>query len=366
MQERDILIGLQEIEGVGWETISKLESNVESLHQLLDKKTLSDLLRMLKINGKRANQLMTFLTEEWIESKLKFYENCNVKIMTTLDADYPAMLNGITSLQKPWVIYARGELSLLSNVCVAVVGMRNCTAYGREAAEWIGYELAARHVSVVSGLARGIDSFAHVGALRAQGPTISILGNGLNVSYPPEHHQLQRRIESNGLVLTQFPWNTRPTKLTFPMRNRLIAGISNATVVVEAAAHSGSLHTADCAIEYGRTVFAVPGPITSAKSDGVNVRIREGAAIVTHPNDILFECGVKSTAEELQQFAKLLELDQNEQELLELIGAEAITIDELLERTQHSFGQLHELLLSLLMKKRIRALSGSAYIAMMK
>ncbi len=366
MRERDILIGLQEIDGVGWETISKLKTNVESLNQLLDKKVMSDLLRKLNIHGKRGNNLMTFLTEEWIESKLKFYEKCNVKIMTTLDADYPNKLVEIDSLQKPWVLYARGELSLLRNKCVAVVGMRNCSAYGREAAEWIGCELASRNVSVVSGLARGIDSFAHVGALRAQGPTVAILGNGLNVSYPPEHHELQRRIETNGLVLTQFPWNTRPTKLTFPMRNRLIAGLSQATVVVEAAAHSGSLHTADCAIEYGRTVFAVPGPITSAKSDGVNVRIREGAAIVTHPNDILFECGVKSSIEELQQFAKLLELDQNEQELLDLMGAEAITIDELLERTKHSFGQLHELLLSLLMKKRIRALSGSAYIAIMK
>ncbi|HZG57903.1 DNA-processing protein DprA [Paenibacillus sp.] len=362
MEERHILFGLQEIDGIGWETVEAVAGAVPDLRTLLERPA-TELLAGTKVSRTKAEKIQRVLTNEFILSKLRFYENAGVEPITYFDARYPPLLrHGIE--KPPWVLYCRGDVTLLQRNCAAVVGTRHPTAYGREVAEWFGAELAEAGVPVVSGLARGIDGYAHAGALRTTGATIAVLGNGLNLCYPPEHEALQRAIGKRGLVLSEYSWNAKPSKLTFPWRNRLIAGIARGTVVVEAARRSGSLHTAKCATNASRDIFAVPGPITSPNSEGCFGLLREGAIMATSPRDVLAEFGLAAPAE--AQGGTDANVTPDEAELLAALGGEAASIDELIERTHRSFGHLHTVLLSLLVKNRIRALPGSRYIARMK
>jgi DNA processing protein len=365
MEEREVILGLYEIEGVGWDTVQQVVDAVEDVRELLTRPA-STLLRRTTIAPRRVREIETVLTKPYIESKLSFYDTCGVVPITFFETAYPPLLRYIH--KPPWVLYTIGNIELLQRASVAVVGTRHPTPYGREVAEWFGSELASAGLPVVSGLARGIDTYAHVGALRATGDTIAVLGNGLNVCYPPEHHALQRRIGEFGLVVSEYGWNAKPGKGTFPWRNRIIAGLTRGTLVVEAAEKSGSLLTADYALDYGRDIFAVPGQITSPKSAGVYRLLRDGAKLVTSPGDILTEYGMSEGVEQAGVNGSSAEepLTAEETELLAAMGAEAVTIDELLRRTAYTFGHLHTVLLSLLVKKRIRALPGSAYIARMK
>lgn len=364
MEERDVMLGLCEMEGIGWETIQIIADTLEDMRALLETPA-TRLLAGTKISKRKQGEIETVLTKAYIEGKLRFYKENGVEPIAFFDPAYPPMLRYIH--KPPWLLYARGDLSLLQRLCVSVVGTRHPTYYGRECAEWIGEELASAGIPVVSGLARGIDSCAHVGALRATGATIAVLGNGLNLRYPPEHHELQRAIAERGLVVSEYRWNAKPSKGSFPWRNRIIAGLSRGTVVVEAAARSGSLLTAEYALSFGRDVFAVPGLITSPKSEGAYRLIREGAKLVTAPSDIVgeyFDVAPGNDAER-EELAAGEALTAEETELLSLMGAEPVTVDEIMSRSAYAFGHLHTVLLSLLVKKRIRALPGSQYIARM-
>jgi DNA processing protein len=357
LRERDVLLGLVELEGIGWETIYHLVERTKSIQEVMEH-SAKEILRGIPVIQTKGAKIDQFLTNDFIEGKLKFYERCGVDIVSFFDAEYPPLLR--YAFQPPWILYVQGNKQLFLKDSVAIVGTRHPTPYGREVAEWFGAELAAEGIAVVSGLARGIDSAAHAGALRTTGETIAVLGNGLNVHYPPEHHKLQRAIAERGLIVSEYGWNTKPSKGSFPWRNRLIAGITRGTLVVEAAKKSGSLLTAQYAVQFNRDVFAVPGPITSPKSAGTYDLIRTGAMLAVHPSDILAEYGYQQLDQPNHEKTKLSE---DEQELLEAMGAEAVTIDELARRTAQPFGHLHKLLLSLLVKKRIRALPGSAFIA---
>ncbi|WP_274361495.1 DNA-processing protein DprA [Paenibacillus thermotolerans] len=355
--ERSILIALHDIKGVGWETVNKIfTASKGDVTKLLEHP--ERLLKQAEVPPRLQREIVPVLTKSMIAGKLSFYESCNVQFVTWFDSFYPPLLRYIH--KPPWVMYARGDLSLLTLPMISIVGTRHPTPYGREVSEWFGSEIAAAGFAVVSGLARGVDSGAHSGALRANGPTIAVLGCGLNVNYPPEHYELQRRIEEKGLVLSEYRWNTSPTKGSFPWRNRIIAGMSRGTVVVEAAERSGSLITTEFALETGRDIFAVPGLITSPKSAGTYRLLRDGAKMATRPSDVLEEYYV--TRREIPANEAEAHTEE-EAELLLAMGAEAVTVDDLLQRTGHTFGHLHVILLSLLMKKRIRALPGSAYIA---
>ncbi|WP_233531789.1 DNA-processing protein DprA [Paenibacillus alkalitolerans] len=356
IDERAVLIALHDVKGVGWETINKIMTVTPDLTALLDEP--DQLLKKAKLPPNLIRDISPVLTNSNIAGKLNFYETCDVRFVTWFDHMYPPLLRYIH--KPPWVLYAQGNVNLLTMPMLAIVGTRHPTPYGRQVAEWFGAELSAAGFAVVSGLARGIDSCAHEGALQAKGPTIAVLGCGLNVKYPPEHYALQQRIANAGLVLSEYRWNTPPNKTSFPWRNRIIAGMSRGTVVVEAAERSGSLITSDFAMETGRDVFAVPGLITSPMSAGSFQLIRDGAKMVSKPADVLIEYHAKAsrTSQENER-----PLSEEEDELLAVMGAEPVTVDALLDRTDHTFGHLHTILLSLLMKKRIRALPGSAYIA---
>ena len=210
-----------------------------------------------------------------------------MKALHLQDKDYPLNLRYI--YQPPATIYLEGNLIAQDNIAIAIVGSRRATDYGLNNAERIGFELASRGITVVSGLARGIDSAAHRGALKAGGRTIAVLGSGLDVIYPPENKKLAQDIAQGGAVISEFIPDTPPHRENFPRRNRIISGLSLGVVVVEAAKRSGALITENFALEQGREVFALPGKVDSFTSGGVHDLIKEGAKLIESIEDIIEE-----------------------------------------------------------------------------
>jgi DNA processing protein len=204
---------------------------------------------------------------------------------------YPPLLTQLHD--PPAQLYVRGRAELLAEPAVAIVGARSCSGYGARVARMLGRELAAAGLVIVSGLARGIDGEAHRGALEAEGATVAVLGCGIDRDYPRAHASLAERIRGSGAVVSEYPPGTEPAPWRFPARNRIIAGLSLASVVVEARERSGALITADFALELGREVFAVPGEITAALSAGTNDLLRQGAAPLLSAGDVLSALGIE-------------------------------------------------------------------------
>ncbi|HWP29925.1 MAG TPA: DNA-processing protein DprA [Chloroflexota bacterium] len=245
--------------------------------------------------------------------------------LTLEDEHYPASLRTIAD--PPPVLFVRGTLQPTDEWAVAIVGTRRATPYGRQVAEYLATALARAGITVVSGLARGIDACAHRAALAAGGRTIAVLAHGLDTVYPPEHAPLAREIVASGALVTEFPLGTRPDAANFPRRNRILAGLARATVVVEAGLSSGALITANQALEQGREVFAVPGSIFSPASQGTNALIKEGARPVTDPNDLLEELHLTLSLER-QALREVLPADPTEAAILTQLGDSPLHIDE--------------------------------------
>ena len=240
----------------------------------------------------RADRWRRWAREVDPASRLRGFEAIGVCVVAAGEPLYPALL--AETHYPPLVLYRRGELPDPLTPAVAVVGSRKATPYGLEVSRWFARELAERGIIVVSGAAYGIDSAAHRGALEAGGRTVSVLGCGPDIAYPRSNAGLFKEIEQSGCVLSEYPPGTRPNKPHFPARNRIIAGISLGVAVIEAAAGSGALLTAEFALSEGREVMAVPGGILSPCSAGTNGLIRNGAALVAHPDDILTDLGLLS------------------------------------------------------------------------
>ena len=215
----------------------------------------------------------------------------DIKKISLNDETYPELLRIIQD--PPHEIFCIGDISLLDTICVAVVGSRKCTSYGKNVALNIGEKLAENEITVVSGLARGIDSFSHQGALRGMGKTISVLGCGIDLCYPKENFRLKEEICEKGLVISEYPEGFKAMPYTFPRRNRIISGLSVTTVIVEAGIKSGSLITAEEAINQGRNVYAVPGNIDSIYSFGTNKLLKDGATPLTVIDDIMIDLGIE-------------------------------------------------------------------------
>jgi DNA processing protein len=279
-------------------------------------------------------------------------ERLGGRVLLAMDPDFPEVLRTIP--EPPPVLFALGELHLLEAPAVAIVGSRDHTAYGTEVCRMLAVEAAAVGVVVVSGMARGLDAVAHRAALDAGGATIGVLGNGLGVVYPSANRELYARVESGGLLLTEFPPGERPHAGSFPRRNRLISGLARATVVVEAAVGSGALITAGTALEQGREVLAVPGPITSPVSVGCNRLIRDGATPYLEPADLLQyfpECRRRvlspPTPPPLTASPLPESLTGEERELALLLGTQPLHLDDLVARSSRAAGDLLSLLCGL-------------------
>jgi DNA processing protein len=288
-----------------------------------------------------------------------------IKIVTIRDEAYPASLRYING--SPILLYVAGEMRQEDIFAIGIVGTRDYTAYGRNVTGKLSSELAGEGVTIVSGLARGIDTFAHQAALEAKGRTIAVLGSGIAALYPYENRELALEIAKNGAVVSEYPMMEQPSRISFPLRNRIISGLSLGVLVVEADVRSGSLITAQCALEQGREVFAVPGNITNDYARGTNQLIKDGAKLVESTRDIIDEinCLKELTTRKKnikKQASFQFTIDKHETELLELIGKEPVNIEVLGARTGKSVNQLSNLLLQLMMKELIREMSGKNYV----
>jgi len=284
-QNRKYWVALKWVEGVGNVGFKALLEAFGTPQKVFEA-PLSMIKAVPGIGDKTAPQIKSFKDWKKVEKELEFADRTCVSIVTSQDHLYPSQL--LSTYDYPAFLYVKGHLKE-DDVNVAVVGSRTASTYGKFTTERLCRELVLRGITVISGLARGIDSAAHRGALSGKGRTIAVLGCGLDVVYPPENEELFNEISLQGALISEFPFGTPPNAPNFPARNRIISGISLGVVVVEASEKSGSLITARIALEQGREVFAVPGSIDSSGSRGTNKLIKQGAKLIENVEDILEE-----------------------------------------------------------------------------
>jgi DNA processing protein len=293
----------------------------------------------------------------------KLLDRCRtlgLKVLVLDDSDYPPRLKELPS--PPPVLYLRGAMTEADGLAVAIVGTRRATAYGKEAARMFASALAVSGITVISGMARGIDAEAHTSALDHHGRTLAVLGCGADVIYPPEHQRLARRIAESGAILSDYAPGTPPDAANFPPRNRIIAGLSLATLVVEAGEESGALLTACYAAEYGRDVFAVPGNIFSVQSRGCNRLIGDGAQPAVSPEALIAALDLPRLAPALQM-RMIVPESPVEAKILEALGAEPVHIDRLRASLGLPVETVSGALAMMELKGMVRTVGGMQYVA---
>lgn len=366
-------VALNMVPGVGAVTFRKLLNAIGSPEQVFAAAP-AQLKAIPGISEKVVQHITQFNVSDLVQKEFEAITRRQVSLLTWDDVSYPQALK--TIFDPPPVLYLRGNPLQPHDIMVAVVGSRKATTYGRTTAEKLCSELALKGVTIVSGMARGIDSAAHKGALKAGGKTIAVLGCGVDVVYPPENEKLYAEIIEKGTLLSEFPMHTKPDRGNFPSRNRIISGMCLGTVVVEAGIESGALITADMALEQGRDVFAVPGNINSPSSQGTNRLIKQGAALVEHADDILQVLSLP-IARDLNQIASDTaiqpelpftpsvpppDLTGDEQCLYNLLSTQPMHIDELTIQSHLPSGTVSALLMMLEMKNVIRQLAGKMFV----
>lgn len=365
MDEREALVALNMVEGVGPVRVRQLLEFFGDAPSIL-RASRAQLLRVHGIGEDIATAIHDWEKSVDLAGELKRIEQFDCQIVIQSDDNYPALLREI--YDPPIVLYVKGTLLPQDRNSIAMVGSRMTTPYGMETARKLAYQLAFTGVTVVSGGARGIDTAAHMGALNARGRTIAVIGNGINIVYPTENKELFDRIACSGAVITQFPFNRKGDRQTFPIRNRIVAGMTLGTVVVEANLTSGSLITANMAVENGRQVFAVPGRIDSPRSKGCHDLIKKGARLCEGAEDILSEfeylfpqTNRPPTAAETGVLPAIA-LTENEDKVIRTLSHEPVPIDEIVRKTFLPVAAVSVALLSLEMKRLVKQLPGKMFV----
>ena len=325
MTERDIKywVGFSMIPRIGRVKLSQLESHFSNLGEAWQA-TPTD-LKHAGLDSGSVNAINYWRSKISLEDEMEKLDRYGVKALTWHDPDYPSRLKEIYDY--PPVLYARGSLFPEDEWYLAVVGTRRATAYGRQAAEEIAADLAQNKITVVSGLAKGIDSIAHRSALEAGGRTIAVFASGLDIVYPAGNAALARNIIKQGALISEYPLGTRPKADNFPRRNRIMSGLSLGVLVIEADETSGAMITAHLALEQNREVFATPGSILSPASRGTNRLIQEGAKLVRDYTDILEELNLTAVAQQME-IKEIIPPSDTESRLLKQLSTEPTHIDE--------------------------------------
>jgi len=323
---------------------------------------------LMNVEGMRKD-IARIITNRGLDTKaqneLRKVERCNSRILVYTDPSYPAFLREIHN--PPMVLFVKGKEIPLEKTFIGVVGSRNPTHYGLKAAENIALGLARRGAGVVSGLARGIDTAAHRGCLRGKGFTIGVVGTGIDVVYPASNKTLFRQIEENGAIVSEFLTGTPPEPKNFPIRNRIISGLSRGTAVVEATRNSGSLITASLALDQGREVFAVPGSIDSFKSTGTHFLIKQGAKLIENADDILDEFGFvgKGTVGKSvprNPDGKPRDMDELERKVYDIIGDYPIHMDDIIRQGNIDAGKAAGILMKMELEGIVKQLPGRMFV----
>ncbi|HKP84444.1 MAG TPA: DNA-processing protein DprA [Blastocatellia bacterium] len=363
-------IALSFASGVGSRTAAALVDRFGSPAACLDASNLR-----LESAGLKRDTIESLKSSEIrgrADREIEMLAGLGATVLTLADARYPKLLR--EAYDPPVVLYCLGDLErALAQPAIAVVGSRMCSTYGRNVAESLSGELAERGVTIISGLARGIDAAAHRGAVEARGLTVAVMGTGLDTVYPKENRKLAEKIMEQGALLTEFALSTPPLPQNFPFRNRVISGLALGVLVVEGAERSGSLITARMAYEQGRDVFAVPGNITSSKSFGPNYLIKDGAKLVQTWRDVVDELPTQHktaiiSAERGDRRAEQLSMDEvaltdSERRVLGILTMdEPVHIDLLMTKAGLESGELMGALLKLEIQDRIRQLPGKSFV----
>jgi DNA processing protein len=366
MDPKEAFVALNMIEHVGPVRLRKLIEHFGDAPSILGA-SRQQLQHVQGIGQEVAEAISSWEKDVDLAGEMKRIEEFGCTVVTQDDELYPPSLKEI--YDPPIVLYVKGELSTQDRMAVALVGSRLVTPYGTDIARKLAYQLAHIGVTVVSGGARGVDSAAHQGALQAKGRTVAVLGTGINLVFPSENRDLFHRIvESGGALISQFPFNRKADKQTFPIRNRIVAGMTLGTVVVEANLTSGALITANMAADYGRQVFAVPGRIDSPRSKGCHELIKKGAKLCEGAEDILSEfeylfpaSNRPASAAETGELPTIA-LNDTEQRLYELLSETETSIDELIQRSALPSPTVSVTLLGLEMKRLIKQLPGKVFV----
>ena len=365
MDPREALIALNLVDHVGPVRLRQLLEHFGDAPAILAA-SKADLARVRGIGEETAEAIADWEKTVDLAAELERIRDFGCQVVVQADDAYPELLRQI--YDPPIVLYVKGSLLPRDKNAIAMVGSRRTTHYGLESARRLAYQLAYCGVTVVSGGARGIDTASHQGALAAKGRTIAVLGTGINQVFPPENAELFERIAANGAILTQFPFNRPADKQSFPIRNRIVAGMTLGTVVVEADLNSGALITAGMAIDNGRQVFAVPGRIDSPQSKGCHDLIKKGAKLCEAAEDVLgefeylFPAANRPAGPAETGSLPALTLSENEQRVYDLLGKEELPMDDVIRRSGLPASAVSVTLLTLEMKKLIRQLPGKLFV----
>lgn len=353
---------LSRVEGIGFKRASLLLKHFGSAEAIWRAKP-SEIRGVHGLPEKQLQTLLSSRNEDMLNDWILELEEKQIDFYSFRHLRYPKLLLEIYN--PPVGIYVKGSLPDEEMDTVAIVGARKCSRYGASVAYKIAKDLAKANIVVVSGMARGIDSMAHKGILDGGGKTVAVLGCGVDICYPAENFALMEQITENGCVLSEYPPGMPAVPKNFPFRNRIISGLSRIVVVVEAGKRSGTLITADLALESGRDVFVVPGNVTSALSEGTNALIKQGCPIVTEGNDILFELGIAYQEKEKEAFRKKagLSLEPEEEKVYGLIADGTPVTAETICRKLHMDIQEIQYILSLLeLSGLVRKVPQAGYI----
>ncbi|MBU0735363.1 MAG: DNA-processing protein DprA [Proteobacteria bacterium] len=363
-QDRLAWLALYMIPGLGNAVLKKLIKKLGDPEAVFE----ASLTELMTVEGMRediAKKIKNRSLDTEAADELRKAERYNARIIAYTDPSYPALLREIHN--PPMILYVKGKEIPLKQTFISVVGSRNPTHYGRKAAEILGAGLAKRGAGVVSGLARGIDSAAHRGCLMGNGFTIAVIGTGIDVVYPASNKTLFKQIEEDGAIVSEFPTATPPEPKNFPIRNRIISGLSRGTAVVEATRNSGSLITASFALDQGREVFAVPGSIDSFKSRGTHFLIKQGAKLIENADDILEEFGFVGRGplgKGVQRDASGTPpgMHESDKKIYEIIGDYPIHMDDIIRLGKMGAGKVAGILMKMELEGIVRQLPGKMFV----
>ncbi|KNF08802.1 DNA protecting protein DprA [Gottschalkia purinilytica] len=363
MDNRDTLIWLNNIRGVSNKIIEKLEKYYVDIKNIWYSSN-DDILRIQGINEKTKLEIIKLKDYSYYERIMENVDKLGIKVVTIYDNNFPNRLRHIYNCPK--VLYIKGDLLIEDHISIAIVGSRKVTAYGKWAAEKFATELAKIGVTTISGMAKGVDTDVHRSTIKSNGRTIAVLGSGLDVIYPKSNKNLYEEIIYNGCVMSEFPLGTQPFAYNFPQRNRIVSGLSLGVVVIEAGEKSGSLITAQHALEQGKDVFALPGNINSIYSIGTNKLIKDGAKLLLSLDDIIEEIiELKDISKKInvdnRNIIDYEELSEKEVQIFKCIQEGTIHLDMISYKTGINISSVTSILTILEIKGIIKQLPGKLF-----
>ena len=358
MDDKKFWVGFNLIKGIGAVRMQALINHFDDLESAWKASPVD--LAGAGLSLKLIERILQAREQVDLEKVWAKIESQGIKILTWEDEAYPQRLKEIE--QPPPVLYIRGEYLPDDLYAVAIVGTRRVTPYGRQITEELSSYLASNGITVISGLARGVDAIAHQTALKAGGRTIGVLGSGVDKIYPPEHRQLAGQIMNHGAIVSDYAPGTPPDASNFPPRNRIVSGLSLAVVVVEAGETSGALITAEFAAEQGREVFAVPGSILAPQSKGTNKLIQKGALPLLSINDLMQALNLTRMGYH-KAARKILPADDTERRVMSILSAEPLHVDEIRNQTELPIEKVSATLALMELKGMVRQVGGMNYVA---